>query len=312
MTYRMATVSLLLLALVAAAGPASATEGRAWGDIHLRTMDGTIYDFQSSGEFVASRSPDGDFEVQLRLETNGFAPHVSVATAVAVQVDATRASVVLGRDPLLYVDERPVDLASGDALDLPWGGRIERRKKDYEIYWADGSILTVDVRKRHLNAYLRPSPDRRGTLTGLFGNFNGVSGDDVSVSTVALGAAPTAGIDPVLAEAARMLFSDGEEPWTIAQQESLFEYEPGKTTWSYRKPKPRKEATVDGLSKSRRKSAREACEAAGVTDPDLLEACIVDVGYTRDASFAETAAAVQERDDVNWDEEPVRRADAGR
>ena len=35
--------------------------------------------------------------------------------------------------------------------------------------------------------------------------------------------------------------------------------------------------------------------------PIRWEACIVDVGYTRDESFAETAAAVQARnDDPNW------------
>jgi hypothetical protein len=53
------------------------------------------------------------------------------------------------------------------------------------------------------------------------------------------------------------------------------------------------------------------CKEAGVTDPDLLEACIVDVGYTRDESFAETAVAVQERDVSNWDSELTKQADAG-
>ena len=36
-------------------------------------------------------------------------------------------------------------------------------------------------------------------------------------------------------------------------------------------------------------------------DTDLLEACIVDVGYTRDESFAETAAAVQARNRSNME-----------
>ena len=45
---------------------------------------------------------------------------------------------------------------------------------------------------------------------------------------------------------------------------------------------------------------RAACEGAGVTDPNLLEACIVDVGYTRDEGFVETAVAVQARNDADW------------
>jgi hypothetical protein len=65
---------------------------------------------------------------------------------------------------------------------------------------------------------------------------------------------------------------------------------------------------VDGLPVSWRRQARTACEKAGVTDRDLPEACIVDVGYTRDESFAETAAAVQARnDDPNWETELDRR-----
>ena len=125
----LASVSLALLVFVATAGPVSAMEGRAWGDIHAQTMDGAIYDFQAAGEFIASRSATGDLEVQLRLESTGFSSYVSIVTAVAVRVDTTRASLVLGREPMLTVDEKPVALAKGGRLDLPAGGRIDRTKK---------------------------------------------------------------------------------------------------------------------------------------------------------------------------------------
>jgi hypothetical protein len=64
---------------------------------------------------------------------------------------------------------------------------------------------------------------------------------------------------------------------------------------------PKRQASVAGLPATWRRQAQAACEDAGVTDPDLLEACIIDVGYTRDESFAETAVAVQARNDSNWD-----------
>ena len=101
MTHRIAYVVFPLLALVATAGSAAAWEGRAWGDIHVQTMDGATYEFQSSGEFIASRSTAGDLEVQLRLESTGFSSYVSIATAVAVLVDTSRVSVALGREPTL-------------------------------------------------------------------------------------------------------------------------------------------------------------------------------------------------------------------
>ena len=303
--------ALAFLALVGTAGPARAMEGRAWGDIHVQTMDGAIYPFQAAGEFVASRSTAGDLEVQLRLESTGFSSYVSIATAVAMRVDTTRALVALGREPMLTVDEEPVVLQPGGRLDLPEGGRIDRSEKGYEIYWSDGSSLSIGVGSGHLNAYLRPSLTRKGTLSGLFGNFNGSALDDVDVTTAVLGQGSPAGLSPGLAELARTLLLDEEHGWLVAQETSLFEYKPGQSTRTFRKPTPKREATVAGLPVTWRRQARAACEGAGVTHPDLLEACIVDVGYTRDESFVETAVAVQARNDSNWDSERATRVDPG-
>ena len=308
-THGFAFVALMSLALVTTAGTAATFEGRAWGDIHVQTIDGATYEFQSTGEFVASRSTARDLEVQLRLESRGFSPNVSVATAVALLVDTTRASVTLGRKPLLYIDGQPAPLPVG-FVELPDGGRIERSKRGYEIFWADGSTLSIDVRKRFLNAYLRPAETRRSTLSGLFGNFNGNAVDDVDATVAALGAASQSQVNSTLAELARTLLADGDDPALLAQEESIFEYEPGQSTYSFRRPKSTREATPEALTAGWRKKAKEACEGAGVTAPDLLKACIVDVGYTHDESFAETAASVQARDMTNWDSDLANRADA--
>ena len=305
--HRIAYATVPLLALLITAGTASAMEGRAWGDIHVQTMDGATYDFQAAGEYAASRSTDGDFEVQLRLESTGFSRYVSIVTAVAVLVDTTRASVALGRESVLFVDEQPMTLPRDGVLELPEGGRIERAKRGYEIYWSDGSILSIDVRKRHLNAFLRPAETRRSTLSGLFGNFNGIAADDVEASIANLGSNSDTQLRAGLTELARTLLADDEDERLLAQEESLFEYEPGQSTFSFRRPTPTREATAATLSASWRRRAKEACEEAGVTDPDLLEACIVDVGYTRDESFAETAVAVQARNVSNWDSEVATR-----
>ena len=119
----------------------------------------------------------------------------------------------------------------------------------------------------------------------------------------ALGSGSDCRVNVALAELARTLLADDEDAALLAQEESLFEYEPGKSTYSFRRSKPTREATPAALEPSWRKRAEEVCEEAGVTEPDLLKACIVDVGYTRDESFAETAAAVQSRDVSNWDSE---------
>jgi hypothetical protein len=311
MTHRIAYAALPLLALVTTAGTGFAMEGRAWGDIHVQTMDGATYEFQAAGEFVASRSTAGDLEVQLRLESTGFSRYVSIATAVAVLVDTTRASVVLGREPMLFVDEQPATLGPDGGVELPDGGRIARSKRGYEIFWSDGTILSIDVRKSHLNAFLRPAETRRSTLSGLFGNFNGSAVDDVDATVAALGSESDSVLQRGLTDVARSLFADDDDGSVLAQEESLFEYEPGQSTWTFRRPTTTREATSASLPVNRRRQAQAVCKEAGVTAPDLLEACIVDVGYTRDESFAETAVAVQARDVSKWDSELVKRAGAG-
>lgn len=300
MKRRLVHTALPLLALVSAAGLVRAEEGRAWGDIHVQTMDGAIYAFQAAGEFVASRSTAEDFEVQLRLESTGFSSYVSIVTAVAVLVDTSRASIALGREPMLSVEEQPVSLFPGDGHDLPEGGRIERSQQGYEIFWRDGSGLSLHVGNGHINAFLRPAVTRRDTLSGLFGNFNGSSADDIDAMTaVTAMAASGSALEAGIAELARSMFFDDDHEWLVSQPTSLFEYAPGQSTRTFRKPAPKKEATAAGLPPSWRRQARATCDEAGVTDPELLEACIIDVGYTRDESFADTAAAVQARNRLN-------------
>jgi hypothetical protein len=300
---RLVCTSIALFTLLSIAGPVGAMEGRAWGDIHVQTMDGAIYDFQAAGEFVASRSTAGDLEVQLRLESTGFSSYVSIVTAVAVLVDTSRASVALGREPMLSVEGQPVTLPPGSGFDLPEGGRIERSKRGYEVFWSDGSNLSINVAKGHLNAFLRPALTRRSTLSGLFGNFNGSTMDDVNAAAAigALGSASGSELHPGLVELAQSLFLDEDDGWLVAQQTSLFEYAPGQNTRTFRRSTPKREATVAGLPASWRRHAQAVCEEAGVTDPDLLEACIVDIGYTRDESFAETAVVIQTRNGSNLD-----------
>jgi hypothetical protein len=99
---------------------------------------------------------------------------------------------------------------------------IERSHQGYEIVWRDGSSLSISVGNSHLNAFLRPAVTRRGTLSGLFGNFNGNSADDIDVVT-AIGASGS-GLEASLAEFARSLVLDDDHEWLVSQPTSLFEY----------------------------------------------------------------------------------------
>ena len=134
--------------------------------------------------------------------------------------------------------------------------------------------------------------------------------DDIDAVTAigALGSGTDSALNAGLAELARSLLFDDDDGRLVSQQTSLFEYAPGQSTRTFRKPAPNREASAAGLPASWRRQAHAACEEAGVTDRDLLEACIVDVGYTRDESFAETAAAVQARNHSNWESDLDKRS----
>jgi hypothetical protein len=123
-----------------------------------------------------------------------------------------------------------------------------------------------------------------------------------------LGSTTGSDLNAGLAELARSLLTDDDRGWLVSQKTSLFEYAPGQGTWIFRKPAPKREASADSLPASRRRQVRAACEQVGVTDPVLLEACIIDVGYTRDEGFADSAAAVQARNDSTWETDLDRRS----
>jgi hypothetical protein len=90
---------------------------------------------------------------------------------------------------------------------------------------------------------------------------------------------------------AALLYGQFGESWRIAQAESLFDYRNRETTDSLTdRTFPHRLATATSLPPDTRQQAEAACAPAGVTDPILLEGCIVDVGFTSDASLAAGAA----------------------
>jgi len=120
--------------------------------------------------------------------------------------------------------------------------------------------MFIKVGKGHLNTFLRPASTRRSTLSGLFGNFNGSAMDDVDAVTAigAFGSETSSGLNAGLAELARSLLFDEDNGWLVSQQTSLFEYAPGQSTRTFRRPAPTREASAAGLPASWRRQAHAA------------------------------------------------------
>jgi hypothetical protein len=87
------------------------------------------------------------------------------------------------------------------------------------------------------------------------------------------------------------LFGDS---WRIRQRQSLFDYRKGRTTRSYTKLRfPSRPLTVGSLPRALRRRAARICRQAGVTDPQVLENCILDVAATGDRAFARDAVTLE-------------------
>ncbi|MDM8562717.1 VWD domain-containing protein, partial [Candidatus Marithioploca araucensis] len=253
------------------------------GDPHLTTFDRLGYDFQGVGEFILVKSlvPNDTFEVQGRYVPWRGRTDVSVAQAVAVRVGQDRVAYYNGIYPPLRINGVPTKLVDGETISLPSGGTVIRGGSTYRVSATDGSL--VDVRgTSNMFIGIRVPASKYGKIQGLFGNADQNRENDVAMPD-----------GTVLGTnlAFETLYPKYADSWRITQGKSLFDYEPGETTETFTDRNfPRLRATVEDLPANIRANAEAICQAAGITDPVLLENCTLDVALTGDESFADIPA----------------------
>lgn len=252
------------------------------GDVHIRTPDGLVYDFQEFGDYILTQSTTGDVRVHARQEAPANNPRVSVNTAAALWVAGDKIEFYV-KDDTFFINDELTPLPSGTVA-LPAGGRIELTYgsgTDYTIYWPDGntgarvilySFDVIDIGVARLGGSL--------TFEGVLGNLDGNAQNDIQVRGGEL-ITPPASIEQL------KTFGDS---WRVPAEESLFD-----------SPLPVDEAaaaqpplTLLDLEPAVRAEADQTCQAAGVTDLGALHNCTYDVAATGDESFVESAQTQQE------------------
>jgi hypothetical protein len=238
--------------------------GQTQGDPHLRTFDGKYYDAQGVGEYTAVASRVDTLRIQVRQQPFPDSDAVSVNTAVAMNVVGSRVGVYLTDGRLrLLVGGR---LFGPGTFPLAGGGSVARWSTTGQTVvvasWPDGTRARVRAMGPWgLSLDVSLGQSRRGTVTGLLGNADGTPDND-----------------PTASEALR-----------IRQQDSLFDYAPGQSTATFTDPRfPRAKPNIPN-----RAAAEEICRSLGITAPQVLEACVLDVALTGQASFGDSAATAQ-------------------
>jgi len=257
-------------------------QSESWGDPHLVTFDRLGYDFQGAGEFILSRSLTDDLEVQARMVPWGASRVASIQNAFAMNVAGDRVGVYLGRSPALYVNGEPTLLTEG-MLSLSSGGAIESASDGYVVLWPDDSRAEIALKNSYLDFRLTVAASRVGQLQGLLGNFDRSRVDELITRDGDIISTP-----PNLND----LYGQYGESWRITQGESLFDYMDGNTTDTFTdRYFPEGFVTSASLTDAQREEAEWICAEAGIADPVLFEACVLDVGLTSDPSFANSSAS---------------------
>ena len=289
----------------------SLNDGFDDGDPHMTTVDGTHYDFQGAGEYVALRDGNG-LEIQTRqtpvptasIVTNpftGLGTCVSLNTAVAARVGTHRVTFEPNLsgvpDPSglqLRIDGVLTTLTS-TGVNLGGGGRVmSSTGGGIQIDFPDGTVLTVipgfwnSQGKWYLFVGIHGTPAQEGLMGSLVpGSWLPALPDGSS-----MGPMPA-----TLHQRYLDLYQKFGDAWRVSNKTSLFDYAAGTSTATFTIaswPNENLPCTVPEAPVVKpvdRNTAEKVCRA--ITDEKMKSNCIFDVAVTGEPGFAKTYEVTQ-------------------
>jgi hypothetical protein len=273
-------------------------DGASEGDVHLTTIDGIRYDFQSAGEFVLFRQPREEIQVRQFAVATTANTCVSLNGAVAARVGDHKITYepnLAGQpDPrgLQLRIDRKLTALDASGISLKGGGHIipTSTPGGLEVDFPDDTVLFVvpgwwpSEGKWYLNVDVVPGKPGAG-LIGLVpsGSWLPALPDGQS-----MGPAPASEHDRYVE-----LYGHFAEAWRVTEKSSLFDYGVDTSTKTFTMPawppesgvcEIRDKVRVAGLSEE---LAKAACSAV----PGDPANCIFDVKITGLSNIANTYVA---------------------
>jgi hypothetical protein len=261
----------------------------SFGDTHLGTFQGLLYDFQATGDFVLAQI-DNEFVVHARqVKRADRWPDASVNQAVAARFGKHRVAICPRDGSPLVVDGQRAELGDGKAMPLHGQASVRRRGNVYLVQSPQGHSLRAEINDGWINATIGmgrwPAP-----VQGLLASVRADKDDSRNHQLRGRDGAPLA--TPL---DFKQLYGAYAEGWRVGEGDELLK-DCGDQPAA--RGIPGKAFGAEDLPGPERERARAACVAAGVKLAGFLEACTLDVAVIGDVRAAQFFARLPAPDAV--------------
>jgi hypothetical protein len=250
--------------------------GSTTGEPHMRSFDGQRFDFQAIGDFILVRSRQGSFEVHVRQQPYRRLTHVSLNSGVVVRDGRDRIEweVVRG-EPLL--NGRPRAMRDGEVVKLRSHAILRREGGAFVLATAAGDRVSVALHGPYIDVRISLADQRKGSVSGLLGNYDGNAENDVQASSGALVSLPKYG-DAI--DYTHSLFATFGASWRVPAERNLF-----TSPFSSSADPAVFPARVAPPTPAVLSAAADRCASRGVTDEIARANCAYDLAVTGDDAF---------------------------